>query len=98
VVSFEIAVFILALRCILGVLECSEMLCAEQNALWQEHRAAVKNYVAAIRELVELVDHSGENPDFNRAHLRIKSARGLCDVAQAALTLHEVEHGCQTSN
>ena len=88
----------MALRCILGVLAGAEMLCAEQNALWQEHRAAVNNYVAAIRELVELVDHSGTNQDFNRAHLRIKSARGFCDVAQAALAHHEAEHGCQTSN
>ena len=74
------------------------MLCAEQNALWQEHRTAVKNYVAAIHGLVALVDQSAENLAFNRAHLQIKTARGLCDVAQAALEHHEAEHGCQISN
>jgi hypothetical protein len=74
------------------------MVCAEQYAFWQEHRAAVKNYVAAIHALVELVDHSAENPAFNHVHLRIKAARGLCDVTRAALELHEAEHGCQISN
>jgi hypothetical protein len=74
------------------------MLCAEQHAFWQEHRAAVKNYVAAIHALVELVDQSAENPAFNRAHLRIKAARALCDAAQAALEHHELEHKCQISN
>jgi hypothetical protein len=58
------------------------MLCAEQNAFWQEHRAAVKNYVAAVRELVVLVDQSAEYPAFNLAHLQIKAARGRCDVTQ----------------
>ncbi len=71
------------------------MLCAEQNAFWQEYRAAVKNYVAAIRELAALVVHSAEEPAFNRAHLQIKAARGLCDATQAALEHHELEHGCQ---
>jgi len=70
------------------------MPCMDQNALWQEHRAAVQNYVAAIRALVALVDHSAENPAFNRAHLLIEATRGLCDAAQAALEHHEVEHGC----
>jgi hypothetical protein len=74
------------------------MLCAEQHAFWHEHRAAVKTYVAAIHALVALVDHSAENPDFNRAHLQIKTTRALCDVAQAALEHHEAEHGCQISN
>ena len=70
------------------------MLCAEQNAFWQDHRAAVKNYVAAVRELAVLVDHSATNPDFNRAHWRIKATHGLCDVAQATLEHHQAEHGC----
>jgi thiamine biosynthesis lipoprotein ApbE len=70
------------------------MLCAEQHAFWQEHRAAVKNYLEAIHALVALVDQSAENSAFNRAHLRIKAARALCDVAQAALEHHEAEHGC----
>jgi len=84
-------------RCILGLnLACAGMLCAEYNAFWQEHRAAVKNYVAAVRELVVLVDHSATNQEFNRAHLRIKAARGLCDVAQSALEHHLAEHGCLT--
>ena len=71
------------------------MRCAEQVAFWQEHRAAVKNYVAAIHALVGLVNHSPANPAFNLAHLRIKATRGLCDTTQAALIGHEIEHGCQ---
>jgi hypothetical protein len=63
------------------------MLCAEQDALWQEYRAAVHNYHSAIRELVALVDSSAKDSDFDRVHLRIKSARGLCEVAQAAATV-----------
>ena len=70
------------------------MRCAEQNAFWQEHRAAVKNYVAAIHALVALVDQSADNLAFNLAHLRIKAARGRCDVTQAALEHHQAEHGC----
>ena len=70
------------------------MLCMEQHAFWQEHRAAVKNYVAAIQALVGLVNHSADDPAFNLAHLRIRAARGLCDVTRAALELHEAEHGC----
>jgi hypothetical protein len=70
------------------------MLCAEYNAFWAERQAAVKNYVAAIRELVALVDHSATNPEFIRVHVRIKATRGLCDVAQAALEQHQEEHGC----
>jgi hypothetical protein len=70
------------------------MLCAEYNAFWHEHRAAVQNYVAAVRELVTLVHHSAAIPDFDRAHLKIKATRGLCDAAQAALEHHKAEHGC----
>jgi hypothetical protein len=73
------------------------MLCAEQHAFWQEHRAAVEDYIAAIHVLVGLVNHSAEDPAFNHAHLRIKAARGLCDVTRAALELHEAEHGCVIS-
>ena len=67
------------------------------NALWQGHRAAGKNYVAAIHALVGLVNHSAEDQAFNLAHLRIKAARGLCEVTRAALEHHELEHGCQKS-
>jgi antitoxin component HigA of HigAB toxin-antitoxin module len=74
------------------------MLCAEQRAFWQEQRAAVKNYRAAIHDLVALVDQSAENPAFNRAHIRIKVTLTLCHVARAALEHHEAEHGCQISN
>ena len=45
------------------------MLCAEYNAFWQEHRAAVKNYVATIREVVAPVDHSTTIPDFRHGHV-----------------------------
>jgi organic hydroperoxide reductase OsmC/OhrA len=74
------------------------MQCAEYDAFWQEHRAAVKNYIAAIHDLVALVDQSAENLAFNRAHLRIKVTLTLCDVARAAMEHHEAEHGCQISN
>jgi hypothetical protein len=74
------------------------VLCAEYNAFWQEHRAAVKDYLAAVRDLVALVDHSSAtNTQSNLAHLRIKAARGRWEVTQAALTLHELEHGCTNS-
>ena len=72
------------------------MLCAERDAFWQGHRAAVKNYTAAVRELALLVDHTATNPDFNQAHWQIKATRGLCDVAQVALEHHQEEHGCGT--
>ena len=58
------------------------MLCAEQNAFWQDHRAAVKNYVAAVRELAVLVDHSATNPDFNQAHWQIKANLSLACAAK----------------
>ena len=74
------------------------MLCAQQHAFWQEHRAAVKNYIAAMHALAELVNDSAEDPAFNHAHLRITAARGLCDLTRAALELHEAEHGCGTSS
>jgi hypothetical protein len=70
------------------------MLCAEQNAFWQEHRAAVHNYHAAVRVLIVLVDKSATNSDFNLAHLKIRATRGLCEAAQAPLEYHQAEHGC----
>jgi len=70
------------------------MPCAEQNAFWQEHREAVQDYIAAIRALVALVDHSADDRSLNRAHRLIKATHGLCDAAQAALEHHEAEHGC----
>ena len=74
------------------------MPCVEYNAFWQEHMAAVRDYVAAIHALVGLVDHSAEDPAFNHAHLQIKAARARCDLTQAALALHQAEHGCSSSN
>jgi membrane-associated phospholipid phosphatase len=51
------------------------MLCAEQHPFWQEHRAAVKKYVAAIRALVALVDHSD---DTRRRWMAIGRNRDRC--------------------
>jgi ABC-type branched-subunit amino acid transport system substrate-binding protein len=70
------------------------MLCAEQHAFSQEYRAAVHNYHAAIRLPVVLIDRSATNSDFNLAHLKTKAARGLSEVALAALEHHQAEHGC----
>ena len=70
------------------------MLCAEYDSLRQEHHAAVQNFRASIRDLVVLVDHSAADSDFNLAHLRIKAARGACEVALATLEHHQAEHGC----
>ena len=70
------------------------MLCAEHDSLRQEHYAAVQKFRASIRDLVVLVDHSGADSDFKLAHLRIRAARGGCEVARATLEHHQAEHGC----
>lgn len=69
------------------------MLCAERDSLRQEHRIAVQNFRASIRELVVLVDNSAS--DFNLAHWRIRTASHACEVARDALEHHQVEHGCR---
>ena len=70
------------------------MLCAEHDSLRQEHRAAVHNFRAAIGDLVELVDNSATDPDFNLAHRRIRAGRRACEEARDALEHHRAEHGC----
>jgi hypothetical protein len=70
------------------------MECAERDLLRQEHRAALRNFRASIRDLVVLVDTSTADSDFNLAHLRIRAARGHCDVTQATLEHHREAHGC----
>jgi hypothetical protein len=70
------------------------MLCAEHDSLQQEHRAAIRILRASIRDLVVLVETSAADSDFTLAHLRIRAACGACEVAQAALEYHQVEHGC----
>jgi hypothetical protein len=72
------------------------MLCAERDSLRQEHQATVRNFRASIRDLVILVDNSALDSaaDFNLASIRIRAARGVCEVAQAALEHHQAEHGC----
>jgi hypothetical protein len=68
--------------------------CTERDSLRQEHWVAVQNFRAAIHDLVVLVDHSDSGSDFDLAHLRIRAARGACEVARATLEHHKVEHGC----
>ena len=72
------------------------MLCVERDSLRQEHRATVQRFRASIRDLVVLVDNSALDSaaDFNLAHIRIRAARGVCEVAQATLEHHQAEHGC----
>jgi hypothetical protein len=68
--------------------------CAEHDSLRQEHRAAVQNFRAAMGDLVALVENLATDSDFSLAHLRIRAARGACEVARATLELHQAEHGC----
>ena len=68
-----------------------ESLSAEHDSLRQELRAAGQNLVATIRHLVGLVDTSATDSDFDLAHVRIRAARGVYEVAQAALKLHQLE-------
>jgi len=74
------------------------VLCADQNAFWQEYRAAVKNYRKTLRDLAALFDNSATDQEFNLAHWRIQAARGLCDTAQASLKHHQAEHAYNISN
>jgi hypothetical protein len=69
-------------------------MCAEHDSLREEHRAAVKTFRDSIRDLVVLVDNSAADSDFTLAHLRIRAAYGVCEVARATLEHHQVEHGC----
>jgi hypothetical protein len=70
------------------------MLCAEHDSLQQEHQAAIQNFRASILDLVVLVDITATDSDLNPAHRRIRSARGACEMARAALEHHREEHGC----
>ena len=72
------------------------MLCIERDSLRHEHQATVQKYRASIRDLVVLVDHSAADAhsDFNLAHLRIRVARGACELALATLEHHRAEHPC----
>jgi hypothetical protein len=70
------------------------MLCAEHESLRQDFRVTVKTFRECIGELVVLVDSSATDSNFTLAHLRIRAARGACEVARAAMEHHQVEHGC----
>jgi hypothetical protein len=70
------------------------MPCADHESLRLEHRAAVQNFRASICDLVALVDNSAADSDFDLAHLRIRAARGACEVTRAALEHHQAGHGC----
>ena len=68
------------------------MPCADLHSLRLEHRAAVQNFRASICDLVALVDNSAA--DLDLAHLRIRAARGTCEVTRAALEHYRAELGC----
>jgi hypothetical protein len=70
------------------------MLCAERDSLRQDHKAAIENFRASMNDLVVLVDNSGADSNFDLAHLRIRVARGACEVTHATLEHHQVAHGC----
>jgi uncharacterized protein YbjT (DUF2867 family) len=70
------------------------MLCVKRDALRQEHQATVQSLRKSIHDVVVLVDNSGADPDLNLAHIRIRSARGVCDAARANLEYHQGEHEC----
>jgi hypothetical protein len=69
------------------VSDFQESLSAEHDSLRQGLRAASQNFAAAIRHLVGLVDTSATDSDFDLAQLRIIAARGVYEVALAALKL-----------
>lgn len=77
-----------------GVSQGKIILCAERDSLRQERWIAVQNFRVAIHDLVVLVEKSGTDSDFDLAHLRVRAARGACEIARAALELHQAEHGC----
>jgi len=70
------------------------MLCAENESLLREHQATVANFRAAIGGLIVLVDNSATDSDFNLAHLKIRIARGACELAHATLVHHQEGHCC----
>ena len=72
------------------------MLCAKRDSLRREHKTAVQNFRASIRDLVTLVDNSDadSDSDFDLAHRRIGVARRAYEVARDALEHHQAEHGC----
>jgi len=74
--------------------EVGIMLCAERDSLQQVYRVAAQSFRESIHDLVVLVDHSGTDSEFNLAHLRIRAARGTCEVARAASEHHQADHGC----
>ncbi len=70
------------------------MPCAEYDRLYQAHRAMVQRFRESIRDLVALVDLSVGDSGFSVAHLRVRAARGACELARATLEHHKEEHGC----
>ena len=70
------------------------MLCAERDSLQREHKVAVHNFHASIRDLVVLVDTSAADVDFNLAHRRIRATRRACEATRDGLDHHREGHGC----
>ncbi len=72
------------------------MLFVDRDPLREEHQATVQNFRTSIHDLLVLVDNSALDSaaDFNLAPIRLRAARGVCEVAQAILEHHETEHGC----
>jgi len=70
------------------------MLCPGRDSLRQEHRTAVQEFRASIRDLVILVDNSASDQEFGLAHQRIMISRWACEVGRYDLENHRAEHGC----
>lgn len=71
--------------------------CAEKESLRREHQASVASFRAAIRDLIVLVENSATDSGFDLAHLKIRVARGSCELAKATLAHHQIEHHCSNS-
>ncbi len=71
------------------------MLCRGRDSLRREHRTAVLEFRASIRDLVILVDNTAaQDQEFDLAHQRIMISRWACEVTRYDLENHRTEHGC----
>ena len=72
------------------------MLFVDRDPLREEHQATVQNFRTSIHDLLVLVDNSALDSaaDFNLAPIRLRAARGVCEVAQATREHHQAEHVC----
>jgi hypothetical protein len=78
-----------------GVNQDRIMLSTERDSLRHQRWIAVSNFRDAIHDMVALLEASGTpDSELDLAHLRIRTARGACEIARATLQRHQVEHGC----